>query len=626
MTNLQTPERQWLLRLAREAGDRWFDPQTGLCLIGRDTLWYAAGLLCDEGEDRRAFARTLISRIRAGDGTHTPATMLAILLGLDDRLDEQCRTHLRREIADELPRASTVQWRDGNVNHPLGAYAALILGGEVCGLSWASALGYRRLLEFQQTTGDRRTRCRRQAEMSEYNSPTYTALNLVFLGLIAGYVRDGASRALGLWLEQRLWLDVALHFHQTSMQIAGPHSRSYQEDSTGGFSALHGVLIAGTGRQMYADPSLSVQFDHPSTLLQSGLTAITPLHPTDAAVGVMWEKPLPLFMRKTTYSEQYHENATGKGFNFDDEVYQGGWRDLTTYMNEEWALGTASLPYVNAGHSDCVMVRLRRSERIERPQDFRSFYTRGVFNDSVVGQQNRCHVTGGAIDASYLYEESRCAVYQHRDRAIVFASPKRAGHRDVRTFRLDVIAGWAAPFDELYLDDKLVDRFPFDAEVPSRLCFRDFRTYGLLIPLTLSPMALRTPFRLWTANGHIMLSLFNYDGPALNLSRDELTEWRNGFILHLSTAREWKSFEDFRRWTKTMRVAETVLAGRTRQVVYEAPDGIMKAEYDPWRECFVARTWNGVEEEVTHLEIEAGPDRLPLLDPLTIFGSEARKS
>ncbi|MCC6396536.1 MAG: hypothetical protein IT282_05915 [Bacteroidetes bacterium] len=50
----------------------------------------------------------------------------------------------------------------------------------------------------------------------------------------------------------------------------------------------------------------------------------------------------------------------------------------------------------------------------------------------------------------------------------------------------------------------------------------------------------------------------------------------------------------------------------------------MTAEYDPWRECFVARIWNGAEEEVTHLEIEAGPHRQPLLDPLTIFGSEAR--
>ncbi len=624
--NLQSSERQWLLRLAREAGDRFFDARTGLCLIGRDTLWYAAGLLFDEHEERRAFARTLICRIRGGDGTHTPATMLALLFGPGDTLDKQCSAHLGAEIAGELIRASDVQWRDGNVNHPLGAYATLILGGEYCGAPWATALGYKRLHEFQTTIGDRRFRVRRQAEMSEYNSPTYTALNLVFLGLIAEYARDEQSRALGLWLEQRLWLDVALHFHYPSMQFAGPHSRSYQEDSTGGFSALHAAVLAATGRPLYCDPSLSERFEHPSTLLQSGLTGITPFHMTEEAMDVMWEKPLPLHMRKTTYSEQYHENVVGAGFSFDDEAYPGGWRDLTTYMNAEWALGTAALPYVNAGHSDCVMVRIRRSHHIKSPRDFRSLYTRGVFNGSVVGQKNLCHVTQGAIDASYLYEESRCAVYQHRNRAIVLACPKRAGHRGIRSFRLDLIAGWSVPFDQMLLGDSPVGELPVEVDARTRFCFRDFQTYGMIIPLVLAPAAHPASLRLWTANGHMMVSLYNYDGPALDVSRDELTAWRNGFILHLSSAEEWGSFEDFHGWSKTVRVTDICTESRIRQIVVESSDGTMKAEYDPWREVFLARTWNGIEEGVEHLEIQAGKDERPLLSPLTIFGSEARNT
>src|SRR5512137_1635095 len=102
MMDLHSPERQWLFSLAREAGDRHFDPATGLCLIGRDTLWYAAALLVDDREERRAFARRLIGTIGGGDGTHTPATMLALLWGMGDRLGEQEKAHLHRAVEEEL--------------------------------------------------------------------------------------------------------------------------------------------------------------------------------------------------------------------------------------------------------------------------------------------------------------------------------------------------------------------------------------------------------------------------------------------------------------------------------------------------------------------------------------------
>jgi hypothetical protein len=232
-----------LFRIAREAGDGYFDPQTGLCLIGRNTLWYAAGLLFDSHEEWQ-HGSALMDSVGGGRDAHACDDARCCGCG---RLSTSGPLHLRAAIGDDLSRAAQVYWRDGNVNHPLGAYASLILGGECCGAPWATELGYSRLLEFQTTTGDRRFRLHRQAEMSEYNSLTYTALDLVFLGLIAEYARDARARSLGLWLEHRLWLDVALHFHAPSMQFAGPHSRSYQEDST---TLPHGVVSAA-GRSLY---------------------------------------------------------------------------------------------------------------------------------------------------------------------------------------------------------------------------------------------------------------------------------------------------------------------------------------------------------------------------------------
>ena len=617
-----TPARSWLLGLARSCGERHFDPATGICLIPRDTLWYAIGLLFEQPAPQRDRALKILGTIVGGDGTHTPATMLAVLHAGDALLDDPVRSHLRAAVTAELVNAAGVQWRDGNVNHPLGAYATLILGGELSGAPWAVELGLRRLREFQTMTGDRRGRGKRQATMSEYHSLTYTALDIIFLALVAEYAVHPEARALALWLEQRIWIECALHYHAPTQQFAGPHSRSYQEDSTGGFSSVHVVLHAATGWPLVLDPSLCVRFEHPSTLLQSALAAITPFHLNEGILCLFTEKPLPLSVRRTTYSEQYHENVAGQRFPFDDEVYPGGWRELTTYMNAEWALGTASLPYVNGGHADQLMIRIRRTMPVQDATSFRSIYLRGVFNGAVVGQQNRCHVTGGQVDASYLTEEARYGIHQVKNIAIVFAAPKRTGHSGITSFRMDLIAGWAVPFDELTLGGRPVTSFPCEGPASSMIMVRDAATYIAVIPLTLAP-APAARVRLWTANGHMMISLYNYNGPPIHVSREDMTTLRNGCILHLSTAGAWPSFAAFCDAVGRSPVNDTMGPDRIRSVQYASPEGTIAASYDPGREMFLSRTWNGAEVTLEHLEIDAGLSHEQLLDPLTIYGSEA---
>ncbi|HEX7573412.1 MAG TPA: hypothetical protein VF514_09975, partial [Bacteroidota bacterium] len=602
---------------------------TGICLISRDTFWYAASLLFDNSPGRRELGQTLAGRLRSEDGTHTPATILAMILGIPELLSRETQEHLARETIRELVHAAEVQWRDGNVNHPLGAYCTLILGGELADAPWAADLGLRRLREFQRLTGDRRFAFRRQAEMSEYNSPTYTALDILFLALIAHYARGSEARALGLFLEQRLWLDVALHFHAPSEQFAGPHSRSYQDDSTGGFSALHTVLFAASDREMFLAPEICVRFNHPSSLLQCALTALVPTHCTDEALRLAWEKPFPFLMQKTTYCEQYHENSWRTGddgrrcFAFDDEVYPGGLRELTTYMTEEFALGTASLPYVNGGHADGVTFRIRRSSRVRGMGDFRSAYTRGVYNGALVGQRNRCHLTGTEIDESYLYEEGRCAALQHHDRAIVMYAPKRSGHTGVESFRLDLIFSYHAPFDELLLDGVPVTTLPARAKAGARLYFRDHATFGAVIPLGPEPASGDAPVSLHAGNDHLMYSLCSYDGPARDFTREEIAGWRTGFALQLASADEFPSFASFITYAGLLHAVESGDAAGIRRVIFSGPGGTLAAAYDPTAERFLSRTWNGSEECVEHLRIEGGVPGLPLITPLTLFGSEA---
>jgi hypothetical protein len=622
--------RSWLLQLAREAGDKHFDPATGLCLIVRDTCWYATSLLLEPGSQRTHDASTILQTLQSSDGTHTPASMIALLRGAGDVLDETTTKALRSQIKSQLIDAAETEWKDGNVNHPLGAYCTLILGGELHNEPWAVELGVRRLRRFQKRIGDHRSRKLRQAEMSEYNSLTYTSLDLTFLALIAEYAHNAEAASLARFLEEALWVNVAMHYHAPSNQFAGPHSRSYFEDSLGGYSVLHGAMRVASNKSMFLDPALSVRFDHPSDLLQNALTAITPFHMPERAKRIAWEKPFPYSIRMTTFGESYQENSRrvaspssdDRPFAFDEEVYPGGWTDLTTFMTQEFALGSAARPYVNAGHSDSVMLRIRRADKIGSIRDFRSLFTRGVYNGALPGVPNDCHTASSRIDASYLSEEGRCATYQHDNRLIITYTPKRLGHSGVESFRTDVIFGYASPFDRIAIDGKPVGSFPADASAGSRICICDHETYILLIPLQSSPTIGAKPVRLTVAQDFFLLSAYNYEGPAKDFTREEIGEWRSGYFLEVWKKDNFGSWEDFLHHAGQVNVEEKTEKRGLRHIVARSKGTVMEFHYDQHREHIVSRKWCGVEDGITHMQVDAAGATTGPFSPQTLYGSE----
>lgn len=158
---------QRLMTWAREHGRRWYDPATRQCVGPRDTLWYAISLLFSPAASDRELGDALLREAVSADGTHTPATMLAVLLCERARITDATATNLETQIRRSLPEALLCEWHDGNVNHPLSAWAALILAGERWGDATAVAGGAGRLRAFARIVGNRRQARHRQAVFSE---------------------------------------------------------------------------------------------------------------------------------------------------------------------------------------------------------------------------------------------------------------------------------------------------------------------------------------------------------------------------------------------------------------------------------------------------------------------------
>ena len=358
--------RVWLLQGARVEAEKYFDPETLICIIPRETAWYAITLLESKDRADHELANRILENFIIKDGTHSPCTLFGIYQRYRRLLSPRAQNQILSNLERNLPISALVRYSDGNVNHPLAAYVNLVCSGELLKDQTSIVLGRNLLKNFRQTIASRTHKNFQQAEMAEYNSPTYTALDLWFLALAAEFAMDEESRSLAKFLEERLWINVAMHWHEPSQQFVGPFSRAYSEDSLGGFSAVHCTFGFAVQKEIYLNPDLPVKFSHPSALIENAFIAILNFHVPDQAKDIAFQKPVPYYFRMTSYCEQYNENARSVNniSTFDPEIYPGGWSDLTSYLDEDFCIGTASRPYVNGGQNDTFTLRYRSSEKI----------------------------------------------------------------------------------------------------------------------------------------------------------------------------------------------------------------------------------------------------------------------
>ncbi|NLP10124.1 hypothetical protein GX408_06975 [bacterium] len=613
--------RRRLLLLSRQEAERHYNPQTQLCLIPRETAWYAITLLESGSSSDLRLANTILSGLTVEDGTHSPCTLLAIYHRFHRVLNKSAVENILKNLHANLLISAAVRYTDGNVNHPVAAFVNLICSGELLRQPVYTAMGKQNLQAFHRLITSRRHQRHQQAEMAEYNSPTYTALTLWFLALAAERAQDAEARELAQALEQGLWINLGMHWHEPSQQWAGPFSRAYAEDSYGGYSALHCTAACALNRTLFFEPRLARQFNHPSALIQNALPAILQFHVPQQAQALFFHKPWPYQFRITTYCEAYHENGVrpldqGMVACFDDEIYPGGWSDLTTYLTAEYCLATASRPYVNAGQSDGFTLRWRRAAEVKRLADFRSLYTRMVFNESTVGRDNLCHVIGATVARDYLYEEGRCFTCQHENTAVVCYAAKRAGHKNFSALRLDLIFTFQAPFDEFFLDGLPVNRFPYDGRRVEKIVIADFNIYLALLPLSASmPVGFSGLTRIRQDADHLILSLYNYQGPAVSFERERMSLIHNGFACVVETRSRFAHTRDFLQYIDSAHLEEQEVESGRRSIRFTVGADTMDFQLNPFNEQILAQRWNGEEEPLFHFDIRAdraaGADYFP---------------
>ena len=536
----------------------------GLFYPTRESLKYARYLLHDAtpGDDDCALAARIIGQVlalqerqpgniheggfpwMADDGHVSDLNAVQFLV------EELC--HILIESADKLPpparAASEAATRLGlaeiarlDVDPAYTNICLLdchngILGGQLLGAPGWVERGARKLARWAMEVAA-------SGAPREYNSPTYAGVDLGALAAIVEGATDPVTRLLARLMEERLWLHAALHYHAPTSQIAGPHSRAYQNDVTGGRGSLKTTLykILGDERLDRKTPF------YPLRQAEGNAGVGLATYHCPAPIRALMEAPrLPLTVR---------EGAD-----------LAGGLDLSTTLTADWALGVASRGY--GPQADNLLLHYRK----EAEPGFGVVYSRFILNDRRLGGSYH------ATDRTRSNNVSDTGDFRglHAGNKAIGVYGFTPQWENLTAAKLDVFLPGLTGLGRVLIGDRLVAALPIELPAGVPLIVEDGAVYVGLLPTRHSNLGRAAPIRVEEDGNDLVLSTVIYEGPPKRFWEYAALAgpfYRGniecGIILEVAGRDEFASAADFAAHLAAARVEDVVVDG-VRQIRYRS--------------------------------------------------------
>ncbi len=482
-------------------------------------------------------------------------------------LSEDTLDAMRAMIALGLEAIDRLDVHPSYTNIALSDVCNSVLGGQALGDAYYVDRGARRLDEWFDFTN-------RSGAPHEFNSPTYLAVDIARLAMLAEHAHDGAVALKARIAEERLWLHVAAHYHGELAQLTGPHSRSYRDGWTGAGGFLKLMLW-----RLLGDDKLRAKTPFYPKGREEGHTgvALTKLHCPEYVLDWLRAKPYPFASLETT-----------------DVAHDA---DIATYMTQSYALGTMSRSYAVGEPPEpwpawnSVLLQFARND----DPGYGTLYARYIVNDKGPGAL----MYESTRTAEDHWEEGRHAGAQHHNRAIV-AYGLQPRTRPAHSNKLSVRMLGVGSRTEIWHGSESVTSFPRTIEAGQPIMIAEGDAYVAIIPLEPSDMGSGATIELNVADGMLTLDLYNYRGPAKTFweHRSQSGPFykgnvRNAFILEVADRVEYASAEAFREHIAMAQIADSVDEQYVREIVYASDGGSIAMRYSLWDMSVVERRYDG---------------------------------
>ena len=562
---------QQYLAAAAAAAETWFDESGAWVLnqtplINRERFWLCFALYAGtEAQTKLADAVVLATEVPEYDGRRFDifASNIAPILYLmhHDRMSHEAR-HALLDLTAEghgtFPgdRQADYQFHGYNDNMPAKGTMSLILGGEIVKSREAIAHGNYQLRQLQE-------QLYRGGLCAEYNSPTYSALTVHAMAEIAEFSKSEHDREIARAVERRLWADLACHWHPTSHQQAGPHSRAYTADATGLFTCVRslvwtvlGEAASGMSPLALFDPPPGLMYHHcgnmPFNIAQMCWFAAGHYHLDPDLAALFLDKPCPFQIEATAEYGDSGEMPSRRTV-------------CTTYMTPDYSLGTSSTGYGDNGQPSAFFVTFPRAQGSAGFQACAggdtgleacatgegqqpvggTVHLRYTINDEVPGMIGADGEWRGESDL--VRNRAHYVTVQHGPTALVSCHP--AGNlAEMEISRMSLMAIFAEHLGEV--EEVRVGERAYSAwegEFGPRQWFgvRAGRCLLALRPLAYSAAGPEAKVRLESYPKYKAITIDNFRGETRQFTAADLLHTYNGFASEVASVDEFPSLGDF---------------------------------------------------------------------------------
>ena len=576
----------------------------------RVLLWHCLALYEGDPADV-ALANRIIERNTelplAHAGHFSVMSAIQVLKKHGDKITPAVRQILSEHIRPHLIIESATEFSGYNDNFPSMATFSALVGGELFDVP--EAVDNARL-NLEQAR-DLLQRC---GTLSEYNSPVYTPISLLCCAEMVNYARDERCRELAAGVEERLWYDVATHFHAPSSRLAGPYSRAYRAPSSGSVTMNVDLMYHVYGDRVYINPPKDLYtlpdalLHHTRPSMSAGVVwiASADYHPGEEIERLIFERPYPYRTSMLVEWGEFPMINHEKNLFLSDTKYPCGHGLITTYMEEDYALSAAERQFLSSASSNAFSVTYRRKTDASDLADTRTVFCRYIVGDKRLDSENYYPARDQQTSREQFWDQGRCFCLQKDNTVLAVYNAQPDEREGIASLKLSVILPiHFGDVDEIRIGGRTrvggrtLTGNTGAAEEPEPVFVRDGPVYMAFIPLRVSDHGAEAAVRVEEQNGYKLISFYNYQGPARDFDREELWTTGNGFVCKMGSNTALGRAESFDAFCQRVSDYELVDAmrsisgGEVRELAYRDADVTFRLCYSPVTEAIKHATVDG---------------------------------
>lgn len=535
----------------------------------RERCWHCLGLYSGDLEARE-LADTIMTTNPSYECGFSSTAAQQVFLRHRDVMSPEAREWVLNYLQEFAHRHCNANFNGHNDNTPAMATFTRLVHGEMFDDAELFQSGLDQLYIL-------RDMLYRNGFLSEFVSPTYSPISVLSLALIANYVKHEEAVQLALDCEARVWAELVSHFHVPTAMLTGPSARSYMVDSSGGVSMARvlfhhvfgDVCFVNSINSLFPGP-LEME-KHPSVPFMqcsSLWTADADYHVPDEVGAAMLERPLPDTVIGTrdggekTHDKYIRDPATNRftAERLSPHRNATTHNPITTYLTENYSLGTSTHRYGTGGQSEILFATYPRCKPARRMQDVGTVFTRYIVNELKPGQTNYHAGQQKECQRTLLFSEGLSWAMQKDNFALCLSRPDGLYCEGIHSLKQAVIVPclYGEP-EEIWLGDRKLDGFVGQSEERVPVFIREGDIYMAITPLTHTEgNPTNHAVTLALENDYGVISFYNFQGPEKEFDREELIGIRGGFAFEIADKSEAGTFDAFRRQAADLELVDNV--------------------------------------------------------------------